>query len=96
MVGDEDAFTLCIILGSTCTSQHLQYIQSTQLYPTSLACIIDLCSFNHYSVSWKVHTPGKCGSGHQHLNVPISKQIFHQVTIHSVHSSMMNSKAVGQ
>jgi hypothetical protein len=55
-----------------------------------------LGSLDDDGVCRQVDPPGQCGSGHQHLDVFISKQFFHESPVHPVHARVVDGKAIGK
>ena len=55
-----------------------------------------LGSLDDDCVGRQVDPPGQSGSGHQHLDMLISKQFFHKSPVHPVHASMVDGKAIGK
>ncbi len=72
---------VCLAL-STVSSVCLQHIKSTELCPSSLLWVIDLCSLDDDSVGGQVDTPRKSWGWNKDLDVSISKQIFYQGSVH--------------
>lgn len=55
---------------------YLHDIQSSKLHPSAFLWVVDLRSFDDDSVSGEVDTPSQGGSGHENLDMTISKEIF--------------------
>lgn len=82
------------MLWTTSSSHHLQYILWTKFNPFPLFWRIYLCSFYYNCMCRKVHTPRKCTCWHQNRDKATREQVFHQISIASGESSMVNSKSV--
>ena len=55
-----------------------------------------LGSFDNDGMGRQVDSPGQSSSGHQHLDMFISKQFLHKSPVHPVHASMVDGKAIGK
>ena len=58
---NDDAHSLCVILGPPSTAKHLHDIQRAQLLPVALGWVVHLSALDDDCVGWQVHTP--CQSG---------------------------------
>lgn len=74
----------------------LQNVQSSKFSPSAFLRAVHLSTFDDDSVCRQVDTPSQCSSGHKNLDVSISKQILHQCTVHSGHTSVVDCKAIRQ
>ncbi|KAF3851095.1 hypothetical protein F7725_012867 [Dissostichus mawsoni] len=75
---------------------YLQNVQGSELSPPSFLGAVHLSPFDDDGVSRQVDTPSQSSRGHQNLDVSVSKQILHQRTVHSGHTSVMDGEAVRQ
>ena len=60
MVGDQNTFSLGVVLRSTGSSKHLEDVQSSQFGPTAFFRIVDLRTFDDDGMSWQIDTPCQC------------------------------------
>ena len=95
MVGENDTFSFSVILRSTSSAHHLEYILGAEFDPFALLWAVDLSSFQDDCVCWEINTPGKGCCGTENLKVASCEEVFNHLSIALAHSSMMNTEAIG-
>ena len=93
---DDDALTESVELGTTSTSHHLHHVLEAQFIPTALFRVVHLRALDDHRVRGKVYTPRQGGGAHQHLHVPIRKELLDQRAIRAGHTGVVDCEAVRQ
>src|ERR1051325_6505029 len=93
---NDDAFTVCVELRPTGTTEHLEHILRAQLHPATLLRGVDLRALDDDRMRWKIDTPSKRRCTDQNLDVAIRKEVFHIRSVSTAHTGVMDTEAIRQ
>ena len=77
-------------------SQHLHDILQTNLHPPPLLRRVNLRTLNNNRMGRQINAPRQRSRAHQNIQMPISKQLFHQIPIRPAQARMMNANPINE
>ncbi len=75
-------------------SKHLHDILQTNLHPPAFLRRINLRALNNNSMRGQINAPRQRSRADQNIQMPISKQLFHQIPIRPAQARVMNANPI--